>query len=79
MDIGTPAERNARRNAGSANETDRTMTAISDHGTPSKRCARRSRSATAVASFAEDENTCTRAPVAVAGPAASVSAVAGSG
>ncbi|SKX67441.1 Uncharacterised protein [Mycobacteroides abscessus subsp. abscessus] len=59
---GTPADRNARRSAGNARWTDRTMTAMSDHGTPSNRWARRSRSAMAVASLAADENTLTAAP-----------------
>ena len=38
---GTPGRAEARRSAGSARRTDRTTTAIDDHGTSSKRWARR--------------------------------------
>ena len=46
---GTPDASRARRSGGSEPDTDRTITAIRDHGTPSCRCARRSRSAAAAA------------------------------
>ena len=42
---GTPAAANTRGNRAPARGTDRTMTAICDHGTPSMRWARRSASA----------------------------------
>ncbi len=58
---GTPAASMARRSTGRVFAVDRTSTAISDHGTPSSRCARRSWSAIQLASCAvEDSNrTCT--------------------
>ena len=47
---GTPARASACGNPAAARGTDLTMTAICDHGTPSKRCARRKKSAISVAS-----------------------------
>ena len=51
---GTPARSNACDNPAAARGTDRTMTAICDHGTPSTRCARRNESAISAASAPAD-------------------------
>ncbi len=58
---GTPAASSARCSTGSALVADRAITAISDQGTSSMRCARRSWSATQLASCAADASsrTCT--------------------
>ena len=47
---GTPAAASARGSTAAARGSDRTITAICDHGTPSTRCARRSVSAISAAS-----------------------------
>ncbi len=56
---GTPACTIARRNVLSCCAVERTTTAIADHGTPSSRCASRSRCATYAASWLGEPSTCT--------------------
>ena len=56
---GTPATASARRSAGRCRSVDRTITAISRHGTPSSRCAARSRWATYAASSPAVRSACT--------------------
>ncbi len=66
MANGTPAAASERRSTGSARVAERTTTAMLDHGTPSRRCARRNSSAIQVASCAAVPSTRTRTlPVSV--------------